>query len=90
MTSKQAIFIILVNALISTLISVIVALIVILPAQMSNSATQLLPVMTAEATAVTQEPPGPQAGPAESAQPTATPILYVVQAGDTLFLKEEG
>jgi LysM repeat protein len=83
MTSKQAIFIILVNALISTLISVTVALIVILPAQMGSSATQLLPATTAQATAVTQEPPGPADGPA-SAQPTATPILYVVQAGDTL------
>lgn len=84
MTSKQAIFIILVNALISTLISVTVALVVILPAQMRGSTTQMIPVITAQATAVIEQTVMVVAGPAERAQPTATPILYVVQAGDTL------
>jgi LysM repeat protein len=84
MTRKQVALIIFVNALISALISVSVALFVILPTQVALTAAQTalaIPTQAAGATTqVTQLAAQPAAGPAA----TTTPVIYVVQPGDTL------
>jgi LysM domain/Lamin Tail Domain len=89
MTRKQALFIIVVNAVVSTVISVVVALLVFtrggIPARTGPSVEQANtpPAQTASIAAVATEM---GAAPAvESTAFAAAPILYVVQPGDTLL-----
>jgi LysM repeat protein len=97
MTRKQAVFIIILNAIISAAISVGVALLLIPPAQRPSVTTQPVEVIPGQATAAPQdgtaaqaaEPNAPavaSAGPTGPAgvAPTSTSIVYVVQAGDTI------
>jgi LysM repeat protein len=85
MTRKQMLFVLVANALISMLISVGVALLVIRSTQVAPiaaihtvvvAATQV-PVSNTQVVELTD-------AAAESAMPTPTPIVYVVQPGDTL------
>ena len=97
MTRKQAVFIIILNAMISAAIRVGVALWLIPPAQRPSVTTQPVEVIPGQATAAPQdgtaaqaaEPNAPavaSAGPTGPAgvAPTSSPIVYVVQAGDTI------
>lgn len=83
MTRKQAVFIIIVNAMISTVISLCVAFLVLLPqerAQEDPEQSVATPLLMANSTAQ-----GARATEAvEPAPPTATPIVYIVQPGDTI------
>jgi LysM repeat protein len=75
MTRKQVAFIVGVNALISTLITLLLVL-VILPAV---GAPEVAPV-----TGPTQVVSGEPTSSGPSGGPTATPVVHVVQAGDTI------
>ena len=82
MTGKQAVFIIFVNAMISILISVGVALVVIWLTQTPFPGAQ--PVLAVQ-TATAASQPGEVSTPVVvNVPPTRTPVVYVVQAGDTL------
>ncbi len=70
MTRRQIALILAANAAISTVISLVVALLVIRPARVSRTATP--PVQAATTQAATM------------ATPTATPVIHIVQFGDTL------
>lgn len=97
MTRKQAVFIIILNAIISAAISVGVVFLLIPPAQRPFVVTQAVEAIPGQATAARQDGTAAQAaeliapavasagptGPAGVA-PTATPIVYVVQSGDTI------
>ena len=84
MTRKQAVFIIFVNALISTLISLCIAFVVIMPEKLTTSESQpaTLPQTPGIANAGSQVEMSAEV-PA-SIPPTATPIIYVIQPGDTI------
>ena len=76
MTRKQVALIIVVNALISTLISVIVVLLV--------GRSDLVAIATEP---VVTDAPGSTssvAGPTDIVQPNATPVIHIVQSGDTI------
>jgi len=88
MTRKQAVFIIAVSALISTLISLCVAFLVISPAKLDPSGSRPVAEPPAQGAARAGQPveAPTQAGVEVLAPvpPTATPIVYVVQPGDTI------
>jgi len=84
MTRKQAVFIIAVNALISILISLCVAFLVILPERLAPSSDQ--PIAQSPAQGEADDGVGGEmaSGMQASVPPTATPIVYIVQPGDTI------
>lgn len=84
MTRKQALFIIVVNALVSTLISLCVVLLVILPEKLTTSDGQPESEMPSQREASAGQPAEMAVAVLASVPPTATPIVYVVQPGDTI------
>jgi LysM repeat protein len=84
MTRKQAVFIIVVNALISTLISLCIAFAVIMPERLTISENQPVTLPPAQGVADTGSQAEMSAKVPASISPTATPITYVVQPGDTI------
>ena len=84
MTRKQAVFIIAVNALISILISLCVAFLVILPERLAPSSDQPIAQSPAQGEADAGGGGEMAAGMQASVPPTATPIVYIVQPGDTI------
>lgn len=82
MTGKQALFIIIVNAMISILISVGVALAVIRLTQTSLPGVQ--PALAAQTVMAAAQPSIGSTPVMVSVAPTATPVVYIVQPGDTL------
>jgi LysM repeat protein len=84
MTRKQAVFIIVVNAVISTLISLCIAYLVILPGKLAPSGGQPVAEPPAQRAARAGQPVEMTVEVLASVPPTATPIVYVVQPGDTI------
>jgi LysM repeat protein len=83
MTRKQAAFIIVVNAMISTVISLCVAFLVLLPRERAQEDPQQ-PVATPIQTANNAAQGAGATEAIDPAPPTATPIVYIVQPGDTI------
>ncbi|MFC2037663.1 lamin tail domain-containing protein [Chloroflexota bacterium] len=84
MTRKQMLFVLVANALISTLISVGVALLLIRSTQVAPIAAIHTVVVAATQVPVDNTQVVEPTAAAESAMLTPTPIVYVVQPGDTL------
>ncbi len=84
MTRKQAVFIIVVNALISTLISLCVVLLVVLPEKLTTRGGQPVSEILSQEAANAGQPVEMTVEVLAAVPPTATPIVYVVQPGDTI------